>query len=536
MAFFVILLAFHGLPLHILRDVYLTFRSFVKRINDFIKYRNATRDMNARYPDATSEELERESTCIICREEMRPWQQDGPPVGPDGPAPQPHPTSEQRLRPKKLPCGHILHFGCLRSWLERQQMCPICRRSVLTPTTRGTGANQQGRDANNHQVPPGLRPNRHQNQAGAAPARRVFNFGPFRLVLGEGRAPQRRGQHQNQQIQAEGPERRTVVPPGSMTGRGSEHRGHRRSVDVQYRLLRIEQQIMQEMNILHLAEHQLTYVRALQDELERLRSAQAIYQAIPRARGPPFTGPTQILQAYGPQAQHPPVGAGHASLPPGMTLPEGWTVLPLQPLHSQPLNLSALPTGASANNSAITGSVNAPTTQVNQAGRLDSSINTASRLPQQNGTALPPYTAVPGTVPTGNPNNAASGRAPANTSRYPSMTPTSTAAPQTSSRTTHPPSPSSHTQIVYSPTPTSRPPQPPSPSSSMLPSWGTVPESSSGASSQNSISAGVPTESISQSSAVGSGATANGLAESPSSPQDKGKGKAAMVEDADSAD
>ena len=26
--------------------------------------------------------------------------------------------------PKKLQCGHIFHFHCLRSWLERQQSCP----------------------------------------------------------------------------------------------------------------------------------------------------------------------------------------------------------------------------------------------------------------------------------------------------------------------------------------------------------------------------------------------------------------------------
>lgn len=32
---------------------------------------------------------------------------------------------------KKLPCGHILHLHCLRSWLERAQICPICRTPVL---------------------------------------------------------------------------------------------------------------------------------------------------------------------------------------------------------------------------------------------------------------------------------------------------------------------------------------------------------------------------------------------------------------------
>jgi len=35
------------------------------------------------------------------------------------------------IPPKKLICGHIFHFHCLRSWLERQQTCPTCRRPVI---------------------------------------------------------------------------------------------------------------------------------------------------------------------------------------------------------------------------------------------------------------------------------------------------------------------------------------------------------------------------------------------------------------------
>jgi hypothetical protein len=59
-----------------------------------------------RFPNATPEELRAAETCIVCREEML---NEG----------------------KKLPCGHILHLHCLRSWLERQQVCPICRAPVL---------------------------------------------------------------------------------------------------------------------------------------------------------------------------------------------------------------------------------------------------------------------------------------------------------------------------------------------------------------------------------------------------------------------
>ena len=37
---------------------------------------------------------------------------------------------------KKLPCNHIFHTSCLRSWFQRQQTCPTCRLNILrTPAT-----------------------------------------------------------------------------------------------------------------------------------------------------------------------------------------------------------------------------------------------------------------------------------------------------------------------------------------------------------------------------------------------------------------
>ena len=106
MTFFSTVFFYYGLPLHIIRDLYLTFRSFTMRVRDVVQYRRATANMQERYPNATEEELMAiDRTCIICREEMT--------VG------------------RKLPCGHIFHFHCLRSWLERQQICPTCRTSVL---------------------------------------------------------------------------------------------------------------------------------------------------------------------------------------------------------------------------------------------------------------------------------------------------------------------------------------------------------------------------------------------------------------------
>jgi E3 ubiquitin-protein ligase synoviolin len=137
--FFMILMTFYGIPIHIMRDLFMTIRSFIKRVHDFVQYRNATRDMNTRYPDATAEELQRENTCIVCREEMRPW------IQPDANNAQAGRRMDERQRAKKLPCGHILHFSCLRSWLERQQVCPTCRRPVLAQSGTQNTAKQPSR-------------------------------------------------------------------------------------------------------------------------------------------------------------------------------------------------------------------------------------------------------------------------------------------------------------------------------------------------------------------------------------------------------
>lgn len=121
LVFFIVIFLNYGLPVHILRDVYMTLRSFLARGADLVRYRRATRNMDELYPDATAEELDRmgDHTCIICREEMIARERA-------------EPTSEgPNETPKKLACGHIFHFHCLRSWLERQQICPTCRRDVL---------------------------------------------------------------------------------------------------------------------------------------------------------------------------------------------------------------------------------------------------------------------------------------------------------------------------------------------------------------------------------------------------------------------
>lgn len=108
-SFMVIMIKVHTFPLFAIRPMYLTLRGFKKCISDVIMSRRAIANMNTLYPDATPEELQQgDNVCIICREEMT-------------------------TGCKKLPCNHIFHSSCLRSWFQRQQTCPTCRMDVLRP-------------------------------------------------------------------------------------------------------------------------------------------------------------------------------------------------------------------------------------------------------------------------------------------------------------------------------------------------------------------------------------------------------------------
>ncbi|KAJ9555888.1 hypothetical protein OSB04_010502 [Centaurea solstitialis] len=130
LCFFLVIFVNYGVPLHLIRELYETFRNFKLRIADYIRYRKITSNMNDRFPDATPEELNAsDATCIICREEM--------------------------TTAKRLVCGHLFHVHCLRSWLERQHTCPICRALVI-PNESGTntsrsraGVHRQGANSAN---------------------------------------------------------------------------------------------------------------------------------------------------------------------------------------------------------------------------------------------------------------------------------------------------------------------------------------------------------------------------------------------------
>ncbi|KAL2025154.1 hypothetical protein VTK56DRAFT_156 [Thermocarpiscus australiensis] len=348
----------------------MTTRSFLKRLHALVRYRQALKHMD-QYPDATAEELSRDHTCIICREEMRPWD----------PADA---TQVERSRAKKLPCGHILHSGCLKSWLERQQVCPTCRRPVARdgqqPAPNGgavvfrlglnfpAAQNQQPQPPANGQAPGGqpaqARPAAEQGNDQNR-AVRMFNLGPLRLGFAQGGVDEIREMAQRLQVPAGAANQPAHTPAAT------PQETHNPSLDqVRTQLMTLGQQVRQDMANAHNAAQELQLLTLLMNELVRLRQLQqqplgqqqSAQPAAPVAVQVPLPYQQQVLlypgmhpppqgqpplpasmHPFGPRPQPPitrHVGAGGAAipagspdLPEGMVIPPGWTLLPLQRLE-----------------------------------------------------------------------------------------------------------------------------------------------------------------------------------------------------------
>ena len=370
----------------------MTTRSFVKRLTALLRYKQALRDMN-RYPDATAEDLGREDTCIICREEMRPW--------------DPNAGQVERTRPKKLPCGHILHFGCLKSWLERQQVCPTCRSSVVVDQPPRNGQYRPPRVQYNFpnlargpdQPPPANgqapgvqdaqlngQPGQGGQQQPAAPraAMRYINLGPIRLGFAQG------GQEVAELANRMGVDLNGPNGPAATQANGPATSPADLSTmeAVRNRLLEVDQRIQQEVREIQqgiqnvqTAQHELQLINMMLSELARIRQLNLGQQQPTTQPGQPTPTPNvapapaggvlpQQAVATGvppvainvgqphlptmPQASNPfiprmnsptvtrhgavpqttTIPSGSADLPEGVVIPPGWSLMPLQRLDA----------------------------------------------------------------------------------------------------------------------------------------------------------------------------------------------------------
>ena len=537
----------------------MTTRSFVKRLSAFIRYRRATQDMNAKYEDASVEDIQREDTCIICREEMRPWSETNPqppPAAPGAlPPARPAATTNERSRPKKLPCGHILHLGCLKSWLERQQVCPTCRRSVTDPPQAAPAAGNNANPA----VPDAPQPHPgQQNGPGAPPppagrgagrGMRMLNLGPIRVGFGQANL-----QDMAQGLGAPQPGQDNGVAGGARVyglelGFPGRHRPQPQTqganppgpISIQDHLQQIENQIVTEIRSLQISQQELQLVQLLQVELSRLRLMQhgaadplpppganvqmpqvpRIFQPGPNMYQRPVT-PQLQMQRHGARANTSAIPAGSADLPPGVVIPEGWTLLPLQRLDG--------PAGAGVPSVTQTGTVPAsgpaaaPTATTNQ-------TVTSPTSGTSNNTLTP--------TPAMNPDNQSHTSSADSSDSNAIHTPPSITADQSGSS-----SATLQNTTVPSTTTTTDPPQANS-DPSVLPNWGAS-QLFSGSSlapantSEDSVSSWPTRRTEDESAAVRnalrrtwSNTATNGGTEDSEEKQrkDKGKGKAVSVED-----
>uniref|UniRef100_A0A8D1M5Q8 E3 ubiquitin-protein ligase AMFR n=1 Tax=Sus scrofa TaxID=9823 RepID=A0A8D1M5Q8_PIG len=104
------------------------FHEVQRRIRRHKNYLRVVGNMEARFAVATPEELAvNNDDCAICWDSMQ--------------------------AARKLPCGHLFHNSCLRSWLEQDTSCPTCRMSLNIADNSRVREDHQGENLDENLVP-----------------------------------------------------------------------------------------------------------------------------------------------------------------------------------------------------------------------------------------------------------------------------------------------------------------------------------------------------------------------------------------------
>ncbi|KAJ1702309.1 hypothetical protein LUZ63_002088 [Rhynchospora breviuscula] len=126
-------MSFHLVDAFLIMNMRALLSAIVKRIKAYVKLSRALRSLDGSLSDASYEEIcAFNDECAICRGPMS--------------------------RAKKLPCNHLFHLGCLRSWMDQGFMegysCPTCRRP-LNGVNPQMGANSTRQEATTGAALPG---------------------------------------------------------------------------------------------------------------------------------------------------------------------------------------------------------------------------------------------------------------------------------------------------------------------------------------------------------------------------------------------
>lgn len=139
-------------PIAMISGTYSALREVYLEVGSLFKFIELARQLDLQLQTATAAELAAsDNLCIICMEEMRAPAQYLEAHGKE--------LSKRKI-PKKLRCGHFMHAGCLKEWLERTDSCPLCRSKVFgdEPLTPAQEAAALTRDLQAFQPPPPPQP------------------------------------------------------------------------------------------------------------------------------------------------------------------------------------------------------------------------------------------------------------------------------------------------------------------------------------------------------------------------------------------
>lgn len=120
-----------------LRRLFSDLRKRIKRHSNYLK---VIEKMEKRFPWANKDELEENDKCAICWENLD--------------------------KARRLPCSHMFHHNCLRSWLEQDTSCPTCRKTLQDEKQNVQTAQQQeqpNQQQQQQQIQQGPEPQQQRN-------------------------------------------------------------------------------------------------------------------------------------------------------------------------------------------------------------------------------------------------------------------------------------------------------------------------------------------------------------------------------------